>query len=125
MLTAKQLIVEIQKIESLDDKSKQAWIGRINQEGLTDSLIDEIMDLLDHKIEDVYEKIGIYTVDKNDPKDQASYDKMIKGLTKAKSDFDKTMQGVNNQIKKITEDSIKQIDISSAQQVSAGIKGTK
>lgn len=122
MMTKEQLLDIIQKAPYFDDSTKQTWTRRINTEGLTEKLLDELEGTIQSVIDTLFEETGAGKVNESDPADVKSYEEMVDGISQARDQYEKEMMKVQVMMSKTQNDAAKKIDIAVAQATSQAIK---
>ncbi len=115
-MNKQQVIDHIQNHEELSDAFKQMWIARINQDGLTQDVLDDLRNALDDEIDRAYEDAGV-VLDENDPEYKAAYQKMIQDLDTIQDDFEKGMNDLQVQATDTMKATVKQMEDDSVQAI--------
>jgi len=101
-MDSQDLIKEINEAD-LTSQEKQYWVARIEKEGASQDLIDELKDFLQKQLDEIFEKAGV-------GKDDEEYQKLEKAaaakIGKLQKEFNETIDRSKKYLKKIEEAAI-------------------
>ncbi len=108
-------VIKLVQGSDLSDSTKQMWVSRILEEGLTQELLNDLKAVFQVAIDDGFQKLGIDISDTPEYKEHEAA--MIKEVEAAQVDLNQTMAGLNQQAKKLDEDTSKALDDLKAQAI--------
>ncbi len=101
-------VIKLVQDSDLSDSAKQTWVSRILEEGLTQELLNDLKGAFQIEIDAGFDKLGIDISDTQEYKESEAT--MVKEVEAAEADFNQTMVGLNQQAKKLDEDTSKALD---------------
>ena len=112
-------VIKLVQDSDLSAAGKNTWISRIREEGLTQSLVDDLKGALQIEIDSGFEKLGIDISDT--PEFKAQEAAMVKEVEAAKGDYDQKMALLASQVKQAEADAMKAVDDIKIQAVKSSI----
>lgn len=119
-MTKPQLLEELRNNPNLPDAFKSHWRTRIESEGLTAEVLDELRDAVQEEIDKQFAAAGV-ELDENDPEYQAQYKKMQDAIDAAERDYNATMDDLSQQAQALQEETGEKLDDLQAQAVKESI----
>ncbi len=89
-MNKQELIQYLQNNEHFDDAFKQLWVSRIQKEGLTSEVLDQLKAAIVDEVSKTYAEMGVEE-DTNDPEYQAEHKKMMDELQKIDDELESAM----------------------------------
>ncbi|MFA4845260.1 MAG: hypothetical protein WC654_01745 [Patescibacteria group bacterium] len=101
-------VIKLVQDSDLSAAGKNTWISRIREEGLTQSLVDDLKGVFQVDIDAGFDKLGIDISDT--PEYKAAESAMVKDVEVAKADYDQKIAALTSQVKQAEADALKAVD---------------
>jgi len=111
-MTKEELIQKIQASD-LEETAKATWVARIEEEGVTAELIDELMDAIQEEIEKGFTQLGVGDSEESQQTAQAITDE----VSAANDEFNATMDGIEADAQKGQKELLISVDDLQAQAI--------
>lgn len=118
-MTKEELIQKIQASD-LEESAKATWVARIEEEGVTAELIDELMDAIQEEIEKGFTKLGVGDTESEEYKQNAKA--MIDEVTAANDEFNATMDSIEEDAQQGQTELLKSVDDLQAQAIKDSVE---
>lgn len=115
-MTKQELIDHLRGNENFDENFKQIWISRIEEDGLTSQVIDELQTAVADQMTQTYASMGI-TDDENDPEYKAEYQKMIAEFDSIEKDLNSGVASLQEEGNQVFQSAIQTMEDDQAQAV--------
>jgi hypothetical protein len=112
-------VIKLVQDSDLSAAGKNTWISRIREEGLTQSLLDDLKAVFQIEIDDGFQKLGINISDT--PEYKAEEEKMVASVQGAQTTFNTKMAGFTSQLKQAEADALKDVDDIKIQAIKSSI----
>ncbi|HBK34640.1 MAG: hypothetical protein UU08_C0002G0048 [Candidatus Uhrbacteria bacterium GW2011_GWE2_40_58] len=93
----------------LDENLKQTWTTRIQEEGLTDENLAELLEAIQGEINKTFEKMGAPDISNTEEYQKAQVEK-LEAVEAAHTEYLSTMDELSEEAKKIQDDALKAVD---------------
>ncbi|MEK7649245.1 MAG: hypothetical protein AAB400_05050 [Patescibacteria group bacterium] len=123
MNTIEELVSLINQHEGFSQEEKSTWVTRLQQEGLTDTLKEELKQLLQQKVDAEYNELGIELDEKSSEYAEA-HKAMVADIDAAETTFKKEAKDLKTQSDEIQKSTSKDMDIAMADAARQSISGT-
>jgi crotonobetainyl-CoA:carnitine CoA-transferase CaiB-like acyl-CoA transferase len=118
-MTKEELIQKIQA-SSLEEGAKTAWVARIEQEGVTAELVDDLMDAIQDEMEKNFAALGVGDTESEEYKQNAKA--MMDEVEVAQNEFNATMDTIEADVKQTQDALLKSVDDLQAQAIKNSIQ---
>ena len=113
-MTKEELIQKIQASD-LEETAKATWVARIEEEGVTAELIDELMDAIQEEIEKGFTQLGVGNTESEEYQQHAKA--MVDEVSAANDEFNATMDGIEADAQKGQKELLISVDDLQAQAI--------
>lgn len=122
MIQSEELISMINQHEGFSQTERDIWIARIQQEGVTDILKDELKTLLQSKIDQEYAELGI-ELDEGSEEYKTAHQTMISEIDSAEIEFKDLAKTLKQQADQLQKDTSQEMDAAMAESARQAISG--
>lgn len=122
MIQSEELISMINQHEGFSQSERNIWIARIQQEGATDVLKNELKALLQSKIEQEYGELGI-ELDEGSTEYKAAHQAMVSEIDAAETEFKDQAKVLKQQSDQLQKDTSQEMDVAMAESARQAISG--
>lgn len=118
-MTKEELIQKIQGSD-LEESAKIAWVARIEKEGVTTELIDDLMDAIQEEMEKNFAKLGVGDTESEEYQQKAKA--MTDEIQAAQDEFNSTMDTIEADAKQEQDAILKSVEDLQAQVIKNSIQ---
>lgn len=109
MIPVEEFISQLNQHEGFSQTEKDSWISRIKQEGLTDTLKEELKQVLQQKIDSEFVDLGIEP-DETSEEFKSVQQAMTSEIDAAESEFKKEAKDLKTQAEQLQKDAAMEMD---------------
>lgn len=124
-MTREELIKYINENTFLEGDSKSDYLSMLNEEGVDDSKILDVLNLIEDeiqgKIDAKFKEAGI-ELDENDPEYKAKHAEMMNEMQAAEDEFNVEMGKIDKEVSEVQKEASQQLDDIKAQAVRASME---
>ncbi len=115
-MNKQELIEHLRNNENFDEAFRQAWVARLEKDGLTQDVLDELRNAVSDQIVQSYERVGVED-DENDPEYKAEHDKLMTELQKIDDELEAGLASMKEEANQVFQSAVKQMEDDSAQAI--------
>jgi hypothetical protein len=108
-------VIKLIKNSDLSESARQSWVSRIIEEGLTQEILDDLKAAFQIEIDKGFEELEIDF--KNTPEYKQHEAEMLAEIEDAQAEYNKTMDDLDKEEKKLENDTAKALDDLKAQAI--------
>ncbi len=123
MNTIEELISLIKEHEGFSQEEKTAWLERLSKEGLSDTLKEELKQLLQNKIDAEYAELGI-KMDESSNEYKEAHQAMMSEIDTAENQLKKEAKDLKSQAEALQKNTAKDMDLAMADAARQSLTGT-